>query len=251
MGSKIKEFVQEPDNIFYLFAILLALTIAVLDLLNVVNIELVVTMVLVVLSAVIALMLKTHRSLLQMQTELQNPVNQLFQSFSEVREELTSAMKTSDEIWLLSRTGRGWWRNYRSELENIIQKGGENRFLFVDPTNGALKMVEKTSRSEWEPTDSYAEFQKKMVSFLNWLNNTYQQRRFSLKVIDHLPAWTLIMLNPSKTRNGSIIYIEMATYHSGSGARPVFKVEPRDTEYFAKFVNEFEEMWQAATQWTV
>ena len=249
MSKNIVNFLKSPENLTYVFFILLSIVIALLDLFSIVDLEIVTTTILVVLSALMALMMNTNRSVFQMQSKLQESVDDFFQSFSEMSDELIDAMKSAEEIWLLSRTGTGWWKNYRRELEGIIARKGKNRLLFLNPQNGALKMVEKTSRTEWDPLSNFAEYRNRVETFLNWLSSNNNHNTCALKVIDHLPAWTLVILNPSKKNNRSIIYVELANYKSDSKTRPVFKVKPQDTEYFAEFIEEFEDMWRDAKAW--
>jgi len=249
MSQKIGAFLKKPENLTYVFFITLSIIIAIFDIFGMVDLEIVTTTILVVLSALLALMMITNQNMSRMQGKLQESVDDFFQSFDELSDELKDAMKSAEEIWLLSRTGRGWWKNYRYEIENILTRKRQNRFLFINPQNGALKMVERTSRSEWSPTSNFSAYRSHVEGFLNWLSENNSQNSYTLKVIDHLPACTLIILNPNKKNNRSVIYVELSNYNSGSKTRPVFKIKPQDTEYFSEFIEEFEKMWQDAKTW--
>jgi hypothetical protein len=89
------------------------------------------------------------------------------------------------------------------------------------------------------------------LGFFNWLVDERDNKgmTLSLKVIDHLPAWTLVMINPSSRDDSSIIYVEVTTYRADWESRPIFKVKPQDTGFFNRLLGEYEDMWKAAREW--
>jgi len=245
------------ENPIYVIIILIAFLVAILGLLRVVLVEVLIAAVLIVLSSIVSLLFILHSSIRKFQKQLKSPtIGDILKPFHEMEGEIRLNIHTDSEIWLLSRTGQGWCNNFKEELINSLNSTNNNkaRFLLLDPNNGALKMIEKSGLKPWNKfnhVDNRLWYSKlEAIDFLNHLKNN-RENQIDLKVIDHLPAWTLIIINPSKRTNESIIYVELATYNASPEERPTFKVTSQDTEYFNLFIKQFEIMWEKARSWEI
>lgn len=89
---------------------------------------------------------------------------------------------------------------------------------------------------------------KSAEQFLNKLKEDYGNET-DLRVIDYLPAWTLIIINPNKRNEDSVIYVELATYNADAEERPTFKVTSDEKKYFNEFLNEFNDMLRDSRPW--
>lgn len=236
---------------------MIALLIAILGFFKVVSVEVVTSAVLLVLSSIVPLLIILHSSIRIFQKQLKSPnIGDILKPFHEMQDEIRSNIHADSEIWLLSRTGQGWCKNFKEELIISLNSTNSNkaRFLLLDPNNGALKMIEKSGLKPWNKFNHVDNrlWNSKLeaIDFLNHLKN-HCEHQIDLKVIDHLPAWTLIIINPSKITNESIIYVELATYNASPVNRPTFKVTPDDTEYFDLFIDQFKIMWKKAESWKI
>ena len=114
-------------------------------------------------------------------------------------------------------------------------------------------MVVKSDLEEWDKFDYnrnklWAK-KEESINFLNHLQEEYNDE-INLKVIDHLPAWSLLITNPNKISKETKIYVELASYHASATNRLVFKVTLQDIGYFNLFKkDEFERMWEKAKPW--
>lgn len=242
--------IKKPENIPYVIIILIASFVAILGLIGVVEVQTLTAAVLLVLVSIAWLLIILHSSIREFQKQWKSPnIGEILKPFQEMEGEIRSKIGTADEIWLLSRTGRGWWNNFNDEFKKVPKA----RFLFLDPDNAALEMVVKSALEPWDnfeynPNALWA-MKDQAIRFLNYLKSNTGDK-IDLKVIDHLPAWTLLIANPNKTTKESIIYVELAPYHASPTKRPVFKVTLQDIEYFILFKkDEFERMWEKARPW--
>jgi len=250
-------FFMEPGNIPYLITILIALAVAVLPffLKEDIEIKILMSAVLLVLSAITGSLLFLQNVLKRFENRLDDPtIGEVLQPFHELEGEIRSSIKNADEIWLLSRTGQGWWNNFNNEfMGSLNRNNGRNKakFLFLDPNNGALEMIVKSGLPQWNKFtyDHKNLWANNSKTFLDHLKKEYGDK-IDLKVIDHFFAWTLIIINPHSKTQTPIIYGELATYHASPMNRPVFKVTLQDAKYFNLFKkDEFERMWGNAREW--
>ncbi len=245
------KYILKWENLFYAIPVLTGLVIAILGFFNKIGSNGVNIAILLVLTSITSLLLVSHIVMTKLKDHLEDPViSKILKPYEKMIEEIRSCLKSADEIWLLTRTGQSFIEyEYVNEFEKIIKKG-RGCFLFLNPENGALKMVANTVKEELKELSAIRnnpEFYKKYLNSLIKRSNN----EIKLKVIDHLPAWTLVIINPRKMDEDSVIYVELATYRAKHKGRPAFKLTHRDGEYFNMFLNEFDEMWESAEDWTL
>ena len=247
------EFIKKPEIIPYDITILIAVLVAALGFLKIVEVEILIAAVLIVLASIASLLIISHKVMIQFQDQADNPnISKILLTFGKLEKDVHLDISAADEIWLLSRTGRGWWKNFEDDFKNGLNRKNI-RFLFLDPNNAALEMVVKSDLEPWNkfdynPNKLWAE-KDESINFLNHLQEEYNDE-INLKVIDHLPAWSLLIINPNKISKETKIYVELASYHASATNRPVFKVTLQDIEYFILFKkDEFERMWEKARPW--
>jgi len=112
--------------------------------------------------------------------------------------------------------------------------------------SGALKMVATTA--VWDKPDELNRLKNNLegfVSRLRYIQSEMGMQKLDVHLLDYLPAWTLILINP--TRSDAIAYVEMATYRAHPRKRPTFIVEcSQDNPLFSLFRDEYEQMWKNA-----
>ena len=249
------EYLKQKEVLPFVILIILAISIDVLGIFaDSMDVKILVQTILLVFASTIALLLMLHKTISQMhhiQIEA-GCIDKFFKPENDLRDEIIKCIRTSSEIWLLSRTGQGWWRNYKDIFLDLFKKEGENRFLFIDPGNGALKMILNSAKEEWEwNLDIKSDFdiyQKKISLFLSWLCTNFK-KSLEVKTIDYLPAYALLISNPNNKNMDSVIWIFLATFRAGIGGRPVCKVTIKDSYYFEKFFTEFNLIWNEAKSW--
>jgi hypothetical protein len=252
--------IKRLENLFYIFNIFILIIITILNVFKFVSVEVLISTVSYVLSSTILLLVILHNSVRKFQEQWKSPgIGDIFKRFRTMEDEIRLNINNADEIWLLSRTGGGWFNNFDQELNGVINNNNNNnnhttRLLLLDPDNGALRMVRNAcgtplNNFEFSPGNLWANAQVARDN-LNHMRHAFAER-IDLRVIDHLPAWTLLIINPSRNNSETIIYVELATYTSNPRQRPIFKVTRQDMEYFDLFIDEFENMWENAKPWRI
>ncbi len=246
------KFLLKPGNIPYSITILTAIVIGILGIFpgNIIKETVLISIILLVLSSIIYLLLISQRVMNNLKDKLEFPsIGKVLRTYDEkMITEIKNRIEGAEEIWLLSRTGMGFLeKDYRREFEKFIEKG-KARFLFLDPENGALKMVEDCQETDFEREEVRFRHKNLYRSFLDSWKAKCQKGKSDLKVTGHFPAWTLIFFDPQKKGEKNAAYVELATYHPTPRERPVFKVTLQD-EYFDVFLDDFKKMWEKAVTW--
>lgn len=83
------------------------------------------------------------------------------------------------------------------------------------------------------------------ITRLEHMQGILRLEKLRVRLIDYLPAWSLIFVNP--TKDNGVVYVELATYRSHPSRRPSFAVRRNvDYELFQQLYVDFEQMWQDA-----
>ena len=254
-----KEFLnslKQPQNLSIIITVLILLCLVVLRIIPGIEISdgIAISAILLALSTIAAYLIIAHIAVLKFDsvlTNLKGRINhpcagEVFSLFNSVEKELKVRFRESEEIWFLTRTAQGWLRNYKEELKNLFDKNNI-QLIVVDPDNKcACEMVASSSVDEWDTQPNINEWCTKYKNFLNWLKNNTGQHPLNLKIIDYLPAYTLIFINPNHCNKEPVIYVELAKYISGSNDRPVFRVTPQDNLLYNVFIEEYKKIRRKA-----
>ncbi len=149
---------------------------------------------------------------------------------------LTEDFKQARSVWILAKTGRGFFKNFGDSIKKVPSK----RFLLIKPErfNDYFRYI----KVEWnQPT------QNKYIKFLNE-EICSQVNQGGLKVTDFLAPWTLIIINPDD--DNSKIYVELGDYKSTAESRYSFVIEKdKDCNLYEYFKKQFEKIWEEAQDW--
>ncbi len=258
------KLIMKPKNIPFGITFLIALAVTILGFMGIVGVNWINSAILLVLISIAYQLLSSHIVMDKLKDRLDYPlVTKILKSYDELKDEIRIRLKDADEIWLLTRTGTGWFRDkaFGKEIRKVIKKGKDSRLLFLNPKpdEGALKMHADSSKLEWYENKEVLEtkFEQirancfKLNNELMKENTKRKKKLFQLKVIDHLPAWTFFIINPNRRNSDSVIYAESGSYRSASDERPFLKITVQDIKYFNEFIEEFEEMWNDGEEWEI
>ena len=67
--------------------------------------------------------------------------------FRKISRELRDNIRCGRNIWLCSRSGLGFWRDFGDALDPLFKKNGKSRALWLDPDSSAFE----TTRHRWRP----------------------------------------------------------------------------------------------------
>jgi hypothetical protein len=245
--------IRQGHNVEVYFTVLICLVVIVLNLFSIVDLKTITSAILAVLSLEAIGMLTNRRAEQELKQSLEDvlkrqhhrKLSEALIPFGESIRELSKRLLQADEVWILSRTCRRLWTDYGDELQTIARRDGL-RLMILDPNDGALNMVARSAI--WQQPGDGERLKSDVEQFVNRLNNirgTLRLNGFEVRLIDYLPAWTMILINPRQ--NDGIIYVELATYRSHPRKRPSFAVECSvEFDLFDQLRGEFDEMWNRA-----
>jgi hypothetical protein len=249
-------FLKKPDNLTFVTTVTLSMVFAIWGIVGDAPMSKLFSALMALLALFVTLLWMSHQTashisqtICQLRDEISDPaIGKVLHRFDEFDGEIRVSLKTADEIWLLSRTGQGWWKNYEDEIGRALNGNGNSRFLFLHPDSEAFKLAAVSAKEEWQSKDVWHFHRENANGFYAMLCANHATK-LELKVTEYFPAWTLLIINPSKKDKDTVIFVELATFKAGSRDRPVFKVKPQDALAFNRFIGEFEQMWKRAAAW--
>jgi len=144
--------------------------------------------------------------------------------------------------------------NVRERLE----AGAKIRILVVDPDSVALKMSAERSISP-DDTDYYrvrldATFReiaylfKRLEEFKAIQGNSPKAGNLYVRLLSYAPSFGIISFDTHQ--DNGIAFIEIYPHKFGHKSPPTFDLTPkRDGNWYTYFVDQFDEMWNAAKPW--
>jgi len=245
--------VLQGRNVDVYLTVLICFIVFALDIMEIVDLKVVTGAILAVLSLEAASLLTNRRTEQESKQSLETilkrqrqfRLSEVITSYSERMHEISGHLMQADEVWVLSRTCRMLWKDYQVELQVVARRDGL-KLLFINPDDGALDMVAKSAI--WWQADDGKRLKADVEHFVRRLKLVQEKLdldKLEVRLIDYLPAWTLILINPRK--DDGVIYVELATYRSHSRKHPGFLVKCcSDASLFYQFRDEFEQMWNDA-----
>lgn len=242
--------IRQGKNIELYVTILGSAVIVILGLFNVVDIEIIATAILAILSLV-AFSLLTDRAttkeientLEEVKGRMERPrLKDVLFSWRERVPELRSRLTQAREVWVVTRSGLNFWREFSSELLEVADRGGLVRILLLDPDGSAFENYKKLDFSTADLHDPSL-LKANLHHLLKVLHTVSQLERgtFEVNVIDHVTPLALVLTDPQ--HSGGIIQVGLGTVMDAR-VRPSFVVTAKDSgHWFAWFRKDFETLW--------
>lgn len=139
-----------------------------------------------------------------------------------------------------------------------LQAGTKIRILVVDPDSVALKMSAERSTSP-DDTDYYrvrldAAFReiaylfKRLEEFKAIQGNSPKAGNLYVRLLSYAPSFGIISFDAHQ--DNGIMFVEVYPHKFGHKSPPTFDLMPkRDGTWYTYFVDQFDEMWNAAKPW--
>ncbi len=143
-------------------------------------------------------------------------------------------------------------------LRERLEAGAKIRILVVDPDSVALKMSAERSTSP-DDTDYYrvrldAAFReiaylfKRLEEFKAVQGNSSKAGNLYVRLLSYAPSFGIISFDTQQ--DNGIAFIEVYPHKFGHKSPPTFDLIPRrDGDWYTYFVDQFDEMWNAAKPW--
>lgn len=242
----ILEDVRKGKNLDVYLTISISACIAALGIFSVVNQE-------VVASATLATLAIVAVSLLKNRNEEENIKNVL----EKLQDDYISAssffrvytIPQSKNLLPTAQSAFFWGVNFRrtitvwdSEIERSLVNGAKLRFLLSKPNSSALEMAAFTRRPRSTRDRENKTLQNSITRLAEISNSIGKIDSIEVRVIDHLPPWVIITIDPNSGKG--TMSIVLFSFRNSTEERPTLKLlAEKDKHWFDFFVDQFEQVW--------
>lgn len=193
---------------------------------------------LLMLALITRLLLGTNDVINHLVDKMESPVvDDILRPLSAYRNDIKNCIDGAEEIWLLSKTGRGWWRSY---LKALHEDGRDikYRLMFVAPDSPAVDMIKISAIQVWDDPNTYL-LKESMEHFLNMLKSNIKNG--NIKVMNYFPPWTILIINPKK-RN-SVLFLQLGQFYDERGESDVIQIHFGKSDKYEKYKQQFCCLW--------
>ena len=130
-------------------------------------------------------------------------------------------------------------------LQQALRNGARLRFLLVKPDSSAsnMSLFRHNLNTSKDDIDRYLEGAIKQLAHIGMTTDAIDY--MEVKVIDFLPPWTIVAINPSSS-NGEMSIL-LSSFRTTTDISPAFQLmSERDENWFIFFVGQFEKAWKEA-----
>jgi hypothetical protein len=143
-------------------------------------------------------------------------------------------------------------------LRERLDAGGTIRLLVIDPNSHAIEMSAQRSASP-KDTEYYRRRSESALSDITYLikyNNDRKQIKgrniksgnIAVRLLSYAPSYGICSFD--KKRNHGRVFVEIYPHKFGFKVPPTFELNlENDGEWYTYFVDQFEQMWDAASPW--
>ncbi|MDM8525880.1 hypothetical protein QUF80_21105 [Desulfococcaceae bacterium HSG8] len=161
------------------------------------------------------------------------------------KKKLNSAKKIS----LSSISLHNMLTNYKEEIEISLKNGGRLRLIIINPNSTAIHECSFRSSKRWAEKRYVDEVEKTLRIIRQWMD---LKRGFKVGVrfINHLPSYAITIIEPNSLNEKIHCHARFFPFRSSSLKGP--SINPDSVihkEWFDFFCEQYEELWNAATNW--
>jgi hypothetical protein len=134
------------------------------------------------------------------------------------------------------------------EIIQGLRNGLQVKFLFIKPGNGlggdAVRMASFRYSNGKEISAINQDIERNFRYLATYQSST-PHGRIEVRVIDYLPPWTIIAVNPFSPTGA--MFVHLTAFRVPNEVRPSFELSASDDEkWFTFFLEQFESVWEVA-----
>lgn len=240
---RIVNDVQNGENIDLAAAVLLAIIIAILDILGVASPDLVASVTLVTLGLLAVGFLGTRYKLEEIyrESDTHNTVH-LTRGASP---SLVEHLKSSKEIWMLGLALRGTTIDNYHHFMDMAQNSGKVRAIVVNPDKVDLDVIARRFLRGATPQEFRTDLEHTISRFKKIREAARMSDSIELRLLDLVPSYSLYIFPHEE--DGGVMYVEIYGYKSRFGSMPKFQLKQHgNPDWYKYFVEQYEELWKDA-----
>ncbi|SEF65609.1 hypothetical protein SAMN05444920_101299 [Nonomuraea solani] len=221
---------------------LIALTVGVLGVFDVVNTKVVGAATLATLALVAVNTLGPKQQVAELTRLVESKL--AGDGFLSTEKDLKPRIAHANDIRFVGVTLSRTIRAYVDDLQKGLNRGARVRVLVIDPTG---TVPEEAARRSTIP-DQPDVFEHRVRYTLYVLRDMEGEERLEVRLLPFLPAFGMLMLDPGD--DDGVIHVELGT-HRSPGRDPGFTLDgARDHHWCRHFTAEFDRLWEAAREVT-
>ena len=164
----------------------------------------------------------------------------------ELKQVLPKRLKASNSVWLCSRTGMGWNRDFPDGIQALVACP-EVRFLFLDPEGETFRL---DSLLRWKPVDEkgFTTTREGRKSEAEKLYNDLWTKGHAVRVTDVLLPASFWAIESPGSETPASAYIEVPVWKSEHGGNLYIEADGSD-RYVKAYRQVFHDLWGQARPW--
>jgi hypothetical protein len=261
MNKAIRTIIKEikhGENIDIYLTIFLALVVAVLGIIPVVEAKVIGAVTLATLGLLASSLLSTRRASAEMKEayeklasnvrKLEEKIEDsnhlsdfLIQAYPDVTEQLRKAKRVSIEGSTLSSTVT----RYSSEFQQLLQRGGILRVLVSEPTVEVLNMQLFRSSSIKDPNQMTNNMQSNLAIMKTIPDKVSRPELFEIRTMPYLASYSLFII---ESEDGtSKAFVKLLPFQRPESESPTLELHSQyDSKWFQFFSDQYERLWAAS-----
>jgi hypothetical protein len=172
--------------------------------------------------------------------------------------DLVPFIKQATQIDLCGVTLTDTIHGYSATLSKHLENGGKLRILLIDPVSQAIEMTAQRSVSAKDTGYYHRRLESALFDIAYLIKFTGDRKRsgarnakpenISVRLLSYAPSFGIMSFD-AKKKNG-MIFVEVYPHKYGFQLSPTFELTPaNDKDWYNYFVDQFEVMWKAASNW--
>lgn len=241
--NRIWQDIRRGDNIDLYIAVIIAISLAVLNILGITPLSSLPPITLAVLGLLAISTLGNRHQVEKLMEQMNQPSGSLF--LEDHPDSYKNDFLNSSEILLIGVTLDRLIRNKYSVIESKLRKGDRIRFLLVHPEGAACEIAVKRMYIKTK-VDNVRELIRNSISSLNQLKRI-APNNLEIRTIQDPLTFGGVMMNTTSAKG--ILYIAHHPQRNVGRSQPKFVLHAKDGHWYEFFKLEVEAMWDAGTEW--
>lgn len=249
MRTALKHFlsdIRRGENIDIYIIFILAAIVAVLGVIGTIPLAILSAGILATLGVLAYSTLATRRLLSELSRAIASQYSQAStplkdrSAYGSFRDSLDGV----STIWLCGPSLVVMLATYKDYFRAKMRHGGEMRVLIFNPSSKNLPILAENLGVR--PSKIEAEIKTTIENCSDLVRSGLGAGKFEVCQTEMIPGCSLVIFNPSE--HDGRLSVEFVGYHTRTSERPHIELEAtRDRQWFAFYLNQFDELWKSAT----
>lgn len=241
--DRIWSDVQRGENIEMYITIVLALVLAVFNVVGIASSSWIAPLTLVVLSALALSNIKIQHDFDLLFKKLSRSASSFF--LEKFPESINSDIEEATELWLVGVTLTYTISQQYLRIEHLLQEGSNVKVLLVHPEGPALEMAEDRAYLQSSPERRRNVIHGSVEDFCTL--RSIAPDKLEIRTIRNPMSHGIIAVNPDLV--SGVFYIANYPFKVGGGSRPKFILRASDGHWYDFYKKELLMLWNNGIEW--